>query len=196
MKHKSQSVSKITASAPLPLPDVRVLQTRKNIDDAFVKLLLQRSYRNLRVSDITRKAAIGRATFYAHFRSKDELLKSQLNRMLIPMLTPNPGSPSLINCRALFAHVRTAPKLFHSIMGEGEISGLRVVSAALEAWLDKLLPQPNTTDTPLPVSLVKRFVLSTLLTIISHGLQPGSSDSAEAMQFQFEKLVSSGLSVD
>ena len=172
MKHKSQSVSKLTASAPLPLPDVRVLQTRKNIDDAFVKLLLQRSYRNLRVSDITRKAAIGRATFYAHFSSKDELLKSQLNRMLIPMLTPNPGSPSLINCRALFAHVRTAPKLFHSIMGEGEISGLRVVSAALEAWLDKLLPQSNTTDTALPASLVNVDVFIVERSRINRSLLP------------------------
>jgi hypothetical protein len=46
----------------------------------------------------------------------------------------------------------------------------------------------------LPAALVKRFILSTLLTIIAHGLQPGATDSAEAMQNQFEKLVGSGLS--
>lgn len=194
MKHKSQSVSKRAVNGADSLPDVRVRRTRNKIDEAFAKLLFHRSYRNLRVSDITRKAGIGRATFYAHFRSKNELLSSQVNRIMIPMLRANPGSPSLVNCRALFAHVRAAPQLFHAIMGEGEGSGLRVVHTAMEVWLDKVLPTQKPADGPLPAILVKRFVLSTLLTIIAHGLQPDASDSAEVMQNQFEKLVGSGLS--
>jgi AcrR family transcriptional regulator len=194
MKHKSQSVSKLAANVADSVPDARARRTRNKIDEAFVKLLFHRSYRNIRVSDITRKAAIGRATFYAHFSSKDELLRSQVNRVMIPMIKANPGSPSLVNCRALFAHVRAAPQLFHAIMGEGEGSGLRIVHAAMEVWLDKLLPTPKPAHGPLPAVLMKRFVLSTLLTIIAHGLQPGTIDSAEAMQNQFEKLVGSGLS--
>jgi hypothetical protein len=79
-------------------------------------------------------------------------------------------------------------------MGEGEGPGLRVVRTAMEVWLDKLLPTQEPADGPLPAVLVKRFVLSTLLTIIAHGLQPDVSDSAEVMQNQFEKLVGSGLS--
>jgi AcrR family transcriptional regulator len=93
MKHKSQSVSKLAAHAADSIPDARVRRTRNKIDEAFVKLLFHRSYRNLRVSDITRKAAIGRPTFYAHFSSKDELLRSQANRVMIPMLQASPGSP-------------------------------------------------------------------------------------------------------
>jgi AcrR family transcriptional regulator len=136
MKHKSQSVSKIAAHDADSITDARVRRTRSKIDEAFVKLLFHRSFRNLRVSDIIRKAAVGRATFYAHFSSKDELLRSQVNRVMIPMLKANPGSPSLINCRALFAHVRAAPQLFSAIMGEGEASGWRIVQDAMEVWLD------------------------------------------------------------
>jgi AcrR family transcriptional regulator len=194
MKHESQSVSKRAAHDPDSLRDARVRKTRSRINDAFVKMLFHRSYRNLRVSDITRKAAIGRATFYAHFSSKDELLRSQVDRVVIPMLKASPGSPFLVDCRALFAHVRAAPQLFRAIMGEGEGGGLRVVRDAIEVWLDKLLPAPEPADGPLTAALMKRFVLSTLLTIIAHGLQPGATDSAEAMQNQFEKLVGSGLS--
>jgi AcrR family transcriptional regulator len=194
MKHKSQSVSKLAAHDADSITNARVRRTRHKVDEAFVKLLFHRSYRNLRVSDITRKAAIGRATFYAHFSSKDELLRSQVNRVMIPMLKASPGSPFLVDCGALFAHVRAAPQLFHAIMGEGEASGLRVVHDAMEVWLDKLLPTPKPVAGPLPAALVKRFVLSTLLTIIAYGLQPGAIDSAETMQNQFEKLVGSGLS--
>lgn len=194
MKHKSQSVSKLAANAADSIPDARVRRTRNKINEAFVKMLFHRSYRNLRVSDVTRKAAIGRATFYAHFSSKDDLLKDQVNRVVIPMLKASPDSPFLVDCRALFAHVRAAPQLFRAIMSEGEGSGLRVARDAMEVWLDELLPTQKQIVGRVPTLLVKRFVVSTLLTIIVHGLRPGAIDSAEAMQNQFEKLVGSGLS--
>jgi len=159
-----------------------------------VKLLFHRSYRDLRVSDITRKAAVGRVTFYAHFSSKDELLRTQINRVMIPMLKACPGSPFLVDCRALFAHVRAAPQLFRAILSEGEGSGWHVVRDALEVWLDNLLPTPKPVAGLLPAVLAKRFVVSTLLTIMVHGLQPGAIDSVEAMQHQFAKLVGTGLS--
>jgi AcrR family transcriptional regulator len=194
MKHKSQSVSHLATHAADSIIDARVRKTRNKIDEAFIKLLFHRSYRNLRVSDVTRKAAIGRATFYAHFSSKDDLLKTQVNRVMIPMLKARPDSPFLVDCRALFAHVRAAPRLFRSILSEGEGSGLNVVRDATEVRLDELLPTQKPIAGRLPALLVKRFVVSTLLTIIAHGLQPGAIDSAEAMQNQFEKLVGSGLS--
>jgi AcrR family transcriptional regulator len=194
MKHKSQSVSKLVGNDADSILDARVRRTRNKINEAFVKLLFHRSYQNLRVSDVTRKAAVGRATFYAHFSSKDDLLKTQVNRVMIPMLKASPGSPFLVDCRALFAHVRAAPQLFRAIMSEEEGSGLHVVRDAMEVWLDELLPAQKPIVGRLPAVLVKHFVVSTLLTIIAHGLQPGAVDSAEAMQNQFEKLVGSGLS--
>jgi AcrR family transcriptional regulator len=194
MKHKSQSVSKLTGNDADSIADARVRKTRNKIDEAFLKLLFHRSYQNLRVSDVIRKAAIGRATFYAHFSSKDDLLKAQVNRVVIPMLKSSPDSPCLVDCRALFAHARAAPQLFRAIMSEGEGSGLHVVRDAMEVWLDELPPAQKPIVGRLPAVLVKRFVFSTLLTIIAHGLRSGATDSAEAMQNQFEKLVGSGLS--
>jgi AcrR family transcriptional regulator len=195
MKHKSQSVSKRPGDASARLRDARVARIRQQIDQAFVALLFHRSYRSLRVSDITRKAGVGRATFYAHFRSKDELLRSQVSRILMPMLKASPGSPFLLDCRGLFIHVRDAPQLFRSIMGGGEGSGAHIVRGAMEDRLDSLLSHGSAVAGNLPTPLVKRFVISTLLTVISQGLQPNAADPGEEMQRQFEKLVGSGLSV-
>jgi len=194
MKHKSQSVSNLAGDESESIADARVWRTRKKINGAFVKLLFHRSYQNLRVSDITRKAAVGRATFYAHFDSKEDLLRTQIEQVVIPMLKASLDSPFLIDCRALFSHVRAAPQLFRAIMSEGVGSGSHVVHDAMEVWLDKVLPAQKPVAGRLPPVLVKRFILSTLLSIISHSLQPGVTDSAEAMQNQFERLVSSGLS--
>jgi hypothetical protein len=54
---KSQSVAQNV--------DPRAEKTRVLITTSFVALLSRRSYDRIRVSDITRKARVGRATFYA-----------------------------------------------------------------------------------------------------------------------------------
>ena len=185
MKQKSKSVAKNPVELSSVVRDARVIATRRSIDAAFVQLLFRRSYKSLRVSDITKKADVGRATFYAHFKSKDNLLRSQVERVIVPMLLPCPESPSLLDCRSFFAHVREAPQLFRAIMSGGEGSGASVVREAMENRLDAILRGAGTPAGKVPSLLVKRFVISTLLTIVSHGLQPDASESGEQMQRQF-----------
>lgn len=55
--------------------DRRQKKTREAIFDAFIELLSKKHYNQITVSEIIEKADIGRATFYAHFETKDFLLK-------------------------------------------------------------------------------------------------------------------------
>ena len=71
--------------------DPRVLRTRTLIEGAFTALMQEKSFQSISVSDITSRATINRATFYAHFQDKydlfefvvaksfQELLRSRLN---------------------------------------------------------------------------------------------------------------------
>ena len=55
--------------------DRRQRKTREAIFGAFSELLSKKHYHQITVGEIIERADVGRATFYAHFETKDFLLK-------------------------------------------------------------------------------------------------------------------------
>ena len=58
--------------------DRRVRRTRHALQHAMVDLVLEKGYERVSVADVTERADVGRSTFYAHYRDKEDLFLSGL----------------------------------------------------------------------------------------------------------------------
>ncbi len=56
--------------------DKRITKSRKLIQDSFLSLANKSPFENITVKDISERANVNRATFYAHFKDKYDLLDS------------------------------------------------------------------------------------------------------------------------
>jgi AcrR family transcriptional regulator len=195
-KQKSASVSQGQRSAE---KDERVVRTRKQIDSAFVELLHRRAYGNIRVSDIARKAGVGRATFYAHYPSKDELLRSQFRRIVAPMLALKLDDPCPLDALAFLRHVQMSPRLFKALVGREAGSGPRVLRECFEERVREALESrdglPKISDPGFAMqrAIVTRAVASSLLAVVACWAESSMSQPAEEIQAIFSRLVGGGL---
>ena len=64
--------------------DLRVIKTKKNIEESFLRLLEKKSFSEITVQNILDEALINRSTFYKHYSDKYDHVMT-LNYSLIEL---------------------------------------------------------------------------------------------------------------
>lgn len=89
--------------------DVRVKKTYSQLIDGFLRLLKEKSFDNISVSEICEAADVHRATFYKHFNDKFEFLNFCLDSLLddveIDYLIVEPSPKNIKTCCSEFVKV-------------------------------------------------------------------------------------------
>ncbi|MFE2737399.1 TetR/AcrR family transcriptional regulator [Streptomyces sp. NPDC059349] len=119
--------------------DRRTRRTRRNLSDALVVLVLERGFSSLTVEDITERADVGRATFYSHFRDREDLfarvtadLLEELTERLQPVVSDSyvgfTGKPVL----EMLRHARERRDVYRIVLrGEGDGKPLQTFTDTL-----------------------------------------------------------------
>jgi AcrR family transcriptional regulator len=70
-----------------PSTDMRAQRSRRWLYDALLQLMKEKPFREIQIKEIADRAQVSRPTFYLHYRSKEELLLSQVDLVFGEFLT-------------------------------------------------------------------------------------------------------------
>jgi AcrR family transcriptional regulator len=177
--------------------DRRSQRTRQLISEAFVELLLEKGYEAMSIRDVIERANVGRSTFYSHFKDKEELFVSQLDRLLEALsrhlprehVEQNPFFPSL----GLFQHIQEQQKLFRALSWT---SGVDILTKHLQKSMsekieEKLKSRGRTYEVPTPV--MANFLAGSFLTQVKWWLDNKMVYSPEEMDAMYRELAVNGI---
>lgn len=187
--------------------DRRIGRTRKLMHDALMVLIVEKGYEAVTVQDILDRADVGRSTFYAHFRDKDQLLLSgfehlrtlfeQQQQSLLALQQGTKG-PEFNMILELFRHTGQHHKLYKAMAGKQ--SG-EMILKYLHRYLYDMLIVPHTAlmknrkAPPVPVEITTHWIVTSLLSLMIWWLESNMPYSAEKMDEMFRKLTMPGIEV-
>ena len=167
--------------------DPRVKRTRSLLEQAFMDLIQEKGFQAVTVQDITERAGVNRATFYAHFADKYALLDYRIRqgfleeidkRMLNACHLTRDNLRNLIVAiceftRNINAHCKPAQAQFESLV-EAQVKS--VMHELLMKWLEqvKLTVPPETAATASSAAIYG------LALQWSHAKQPKPADEFAA----------------
>ena len=181
--------------------DRRVQRTRLTLRSAMTSLIREKGFEALTVQDIIDRANVGRSTFYAHFRSKEDLLtgsvemmRSSLRQFQRRALAASAKSERrrFAFSRELFEHAEQHRETFAAMTGKR--SGSVFVS-----HLHRMLAELIREDLASPASRRKRdetrvemavqFITAGLIGVLEVWLADYPQVSAADMDAQFHTMA-------
>lgn len=151
--------------------DRRVRRTRELLRSALLSLIHEKGYERTSVRDILDRADVGRSTFYAHFRDKDELLFFGLEELRTDFQTatddpagPEAGRNGRSPTLAVFEHFAQHATVWKA-MGK---SGSEVFTRYLHQFLseqvrNQLTARAQATETKVTIDALVEFSTSALV---------------------------------
>lgn len=103
--------------------DKRVKRTHQALLDALVELTLEKGFESISIRDLTNRAGVGYATFFRHYKSKDELLSRLLRGITSDIVDMLPDlklfSRSEETGLIIFTYMDQRTELFAILLGSG-----------------------------------------------------------------------------
>lgn len=183
-----------------PRLDRRVKRTRDALGDALVALLEERPFESITVQDILDRAGVGRSTFYAHFRDKNDLFLSDVEDFLEMMsnllVTRNEQSNRIVPVRELLEHVGDKRSLHASLIEADKLRDFVELAQGYYARaIEHRLADLAATKELAParrVAMAQAFA-GAFLSLLTWWMQQPSPPSSEDMDAMFHSMVWSGV---
>jgi AcrR family transcriptional regulator len=191
-------------------PDRRIRRTCERLGSALVALIQERPIDDVTVQDVLDRASVGRSTFYLHFRDKNDLLLSQLEKFLETMSTAlsmrKEESHRVVPVAELFAHIGSQKKLYRALADSDRLNDFfDLAQGYFSRGIEQRLKESKRL-TRVHLSNLRQSQLAqrelgarasalagSMLSLLRWWLDRGAKESPRAMDELFHRMVWNGL---
>jgi AcrR family transcriptional regulator len=184
--------------------DQRGVHTRATLQRALKSLLRTKPYERISVDEICVAANVGRSTFYTHFRSKDDLKRSGLEKLRRQLLNRQASGRSnskvgrdatLSFTQELFEHAHDHLEHYRSLAGS---RGGAVVLRKLKDTMTDLVRADLTRTQPRSLDAGEReaavqCVVGAFMAVLTWWLDRGATIPVERINGMFQRFAREGI---
>jgi AcrR family transcriptional regulator len=201
-------------------PDRRAARTRAALQAALLALIAEKDYDAITVEELTARADLGRATFYLHYRDKDDLLLDyftnfaagqveQFSQLPLSILSRSAGAeshgdagvddPPIRPILQVFRHAAENAPLYRIALrggGTGRVAAElhRIVIAATDEMLrGKVRDEWQELDIQVDIELLVHVFVGAFLACLTWWLERGAPETPEEITRQFRLLIFPGM---
>ena len=193
--------------------DRRTRRTRHRLSGALVELIQEKRFDDITVQNVIERADVGRATFYKHFRDKEDLFDQQwagLNRHLAENIDwEKAGRGSFFPVTFFCQHLQEVQPFYRGLLRSGKVDALfnrgvaylgRNIEAALtertkararaiRATLGAPRLDPKPPETAIPIPVLSNYLANEFFGLLRWWLEAGMPYPPEAMDKLFHRLI-------
>ena len=180
--------------------DKRKEKTINVIYDAFAKLIRKKDYDDITIQDILDETSISRSTFYAHYKTKDELLLSISNHIFEHVFsktlqeekTHDFSKDMIIDYRHLiehiFYHVRDERELFEGILSN-KVNALFLMEFRnqLSKFVSSYFANYPMTNNSIPLELRKSLAIEEFIVVLKYWVNNNFKEDPEEITEYYVK---------
>jgi len=185
--------------------DRRVRRTRELLRRALLSLIQEKGYDRVTVQDILEQADVGRSTFYAHYRDKDDLLRAGFEDIRAALAAERDAAETQAASRAeflqpmlaVFRHVGAHRHFWGALSRKG---GADLVTRILRESVSDLVREhlrsqfPDATATRTQLEAAIQFVAGACMGLVIWWLEDDAVPySAEEVHSIFRRLTTQGV---
>ncbi|MDP4118512.1 MAG: TetR/AcrR family transcriptional regulator [Bacillota bacterium] len=180
--------------------DLRVKRTHKLLSESLVSLMIEKPFEKISVVDICERAMVHRATFYAHFEDKYQLLRYCMSSFEKPFDKEYPTSHDIEGYKRYYISVATDiileleknKALFKSLIRKNKEESLTaniryVITDKIKGKLEKC--EENSVKLPVPPEFLAHFYSGGAMNILEWWLENDMPVSSEKIIEYLDILI-------
>lgn len=171
--------------------DLRVRRTRRLLSQALIELTKEQPFETITARDVTTRAEIGYATFFRHYGSPADLMRSIVDDLLTDLqklLPPLSGRDPQQAGTLVFQHARNNAEMY-SLLLQADRS-LDLISRAVESGRQSIVESYEAqAGSNVPLEIAANHIIYSFITLIEWWFAQGMPYEPERMGMIFRDLI-------